>query len=81
MVYEPETIQYSLPEDLYAEGSPVLFVSAVLKKEKDKEEEDEQRKGRHRAPSTGDTTNILLPAAIALLGVLAIVARRLLKRA
>ena len=50
-------------------------------KEKDKEEEDEQRKGRHQAPSTGDTTNILLPAAIALLGVLAIVARRLLKRA
>ena len=38
MVYEPETIQYSLPEDLYAEGSPVLFVSAVLQKEKNRED-------------------------------------------
>ena len=30
MRYAPETIQYSLPEDLYSEGSPVLFRSAVL---------------------------------------------------
>ena len=36
MVYEPETIQYSLPDDLYSEGSPVLICSAVLKRTEEK---------------------------------------------
>lgn len=38
MVYEPKTIQYSLPTDLYSEGSPVLLCSAVLKREANREE-------------------------------------------
>ena len=37
MVYEPETILYSLPDDLYSEDSPVLFCSAVLKREENGE--------------------------------------------
>ena len=37
MVYESETIQYSLPVDLYSKDSPILFGSAVLKRREDGE--------------------------------------------
>ena len=38
MVYEPETILYSLSDDLTSGDSPVLFCRSVLKREKDREE-------------------------------------------
>ena len=38
MVYEPETILYSLSDDLTSGDSPVLFCRSQLKREKDREE-------------------------------------------